>query len=191
MDIFLYPGLTFFHSLFVYHQVLPHLMYKQNDCFFRELARMWHNYCIMIRSVVGFFSYLDRCYLEQCKLPSLRDTAATSFFDPVSTVQGNVLLPHLLLLLNITAYPLSVYNFVYPLPIYQVFSYFNDEARTALLTLVILRQLYFVLFLNAFLPSYDHNIQVDPRSNKNVMEVWWIQAFGMLCMAYVVLKSNP
>ncbi|XP_066310639.1 cullin-1-like isoform X1 [Miscanthus floridulus] len=79
--------------------VLPHLMHKQNDSFFRELVKMWSNYCIMIRCVTGFFSYLDRCYVEQYKLPSLSDTAATAFFGPV-------------------------------------FSYFNDEARTALLTLI-------------------------------------------------------
>ncbi|CAL4959554.1 unnamed protein product [Urochloa decumbens] len=79
--------------------VLPHLMHKQNDYFFRELVKMWSNYTIMIRCVTGFFSYLDRCYVEQYKLPSLSDAAATSFFGPV-------------------------------------FSYFGDEARTALLTLI-------------------------------------------------------
>ncbi|GJN16814.1 hypothetical protein PR202_gb03837 [Eleusine coracana subsp. coracana] len=60
---------------------------------------MWSNYCTMIRFVTGFFSYLDRCYLEQYKLPSLNDTAATSFFG-------------------------------------TVFSYFSDEARDSLLTMV-------------------------------------------------------
>ncbi|TVU34681.1 hypothetical protein EJB05_16526 [Eragrostis curvula] len=79
--------------------VLPHLTQKKNDYFFRELARMWSNYCVMIRFVTGFFGYLDRCYLEQCKLPSLSDTAAASFFGPV-------------------------------------FSYFNDEARDSILTMI-------------------------------------------------------
>ena len=80
-------------------------MHKQNDSFFRELVKMWSNYCIMIRCVTGFFSYLDRCYVEQYKLPSLSDTAATAFFGPVSIIQENVLLPHFLLLVK-TAYPL-------------------------------------------------------------------------------------
>ncbi|KAF8762499.1 hypothetical protein HU200_009469 [Digitaria exilis] len=79
--------------------VLPRLIHKQNDSFFSELVKMWSNYCIMVRCVTGFFGYLDRCYVEQCKLPSLSDTAATSFFG-------------------------------------QVFSYFGDEARTAILTLI-------------------------------------------------------
>jgi hypothetical protein len=82
--------------------VLPHLMHKKNDCFFRELLKMWSNYAIMVRCVTGFFSYLDRCYVEQYKLPSLSDAAATSFFGPV-------------------------------------FSFFGDEARTALLTMVIVK----------------------------------------------------
>jgi len=60
---------------------------------------MWSNYAIMVRCVTGFFSYLDRCYVEQYKLPSLSDAAATSFFGPV-------------------------------------FSYFGDEVRTALLTMI-------------------------------------------------------
>jgi hypothetical protein len=81
-------------------------MHKQNDSFFRELVKMWSNYCIMIRCVIGFFSYLDRCYVKQYKLPSLSNTAATSFFDPVSVIQENVLLPHFLLLVKVTAYPL-------------------------------------------------------------------------------------
>jgi len=79
--------------------VLPHLMHKKNDSFFRELVKMWSNYAIMVRCVTGFFSYLDRCYVEQYKLPSLSDAAATSFFGPV-------------------------------------FSYFGDEVRTALLTMI-------------------------------------------------------
>ncbi|GJM91956.1 hypothetical protein PR202_ga08379 [Eleusine coracana subsp. coracana] len=62
--------------------VLPHLTQKKSDHFFKELVRMWSNYCTTIRFVT-FFSYLDRCYLEQYKLPSLNDTAATSFFGTV------------------------------------------------------------------------------------------------------------
>lgn len=44
--------------------------------------------------------------MKQYKLPSLSNTAATSFFDPVSVIQENVLLPHFLLLVKVTAYPL-------------------------------------------------------------------------------------
>jgi hypothetical protein len=44
--------------------------------------------------------------VKQYKLPSLSNTAATSFFDPVSVIQENVLLPHFLLLVKVTAYPL-------------------------------------------------------------------------------------
>jgi hypothetical protein len=61
-------------------------MHKQNDSFFRELVKMWSNYCIMIRCVTGFFNYLDRCFVEQYKLPSLSDAAATAFFGPVSII---------------------------------------------------------------------------------------------------------
>ncbi|NP_001148676.1 cullin-1 [Zea mays] len=95
----MYNGFKMMLAECVRTMVLPHLMHKQNDSFFRELVKMWSNYCIMIRCVIGFFSYLDRCYVKQYKLPSLSNTAATSFFDPV-------------------------------------FSYFNDEARTALLTMI-------------------------------------------------------
>ncbi|ONM34779.1 Putative cullin-like protein 2 [Zea mays] len=96
----MYNGFKMMLAECVRTMVLPHLMHKQNDSFFRELVKMWSNYCIMIRCVIGFFSYLDRCYVKQYKLPSLSNTAATSFFDPV-------------------------------------FSYFNDEARTALLTMLV------------------------------------------------------
>jgi len=72
-------------------------MQKEND---RELVKMWSNYCIMIRCVTGFFSYLDRCYVEQYKLPSLR--------GPVSMIQGNVLLPHFLLLCEDDCLPTSL-----------------------------------------------------------------------------------
>lgn len=67
----------------VHAMVLPHLMHKQNDDFFRELVKMWSNYCIMARCVAGFFNYLDRCFVCQYRLPSLIDAAATCFFGPV------------------------------------------------------------------------------------------------------------
>ncbi|KAJ1286994.1 hypothetical protein BS78_03G395800 [Paspalum vaginatum] len=95
----MYEGFKMTLAQCVQAMVLPQLMHKQNDYFFRELVKMWSNYCIMIRCVTGFFSYLDRCYVEQYRKPSLSDVAATCFFGPV-------------------------------------FSYFNDEARTALLTLI-------------------------------------------------------
>ncbi|KAL5221027.1 hypothetical protein ABZP36_025740, partial [Zizania latifolia] len=64
----------------VHAMVLPHLMHKRDDCFLRELVKMWSNYCVMIRFVAGYFAYVGRCFLEHKKLPSLEDTAATSFF---------------------------------------------------------------------------------------------------------------
>ncbi|KAL6840457.1 hypothetical protein ACP4OV_030267 [Aristida adscensionis] len=67
----------------VHAMVLPHLMNKQDDYLFREIVNMWSNYSIMISCVSGFFSYLDRCFVVHSKLPSLHDTAATSFFVPV------------------------------------------------------------------------------------------------------------
>ena len=83
-------------------------MHKKNDSFFRELVKMWSNYGIMVRCVTGFFSYLDRCYVEQYKLPSLSDAAATSFFGPVSIMQRIYLLPHFLLLVKMKCLPTSV-----------------------------------------------------------------------------------
>lgn len=63
--------------------VLPHLTHKRDDYLLRQLAKMWSNYCIMVKCVSGFFNYLDRCFVEQRKLPCLEDTAATSFFSTV------------------------------------------------------------------------------------------------------------
>lgn len=63
--------------------VCPHLMHKRDDYLLRQLANMWSNYCIMVKCVSGFFNYLDRCFVEQRKLPCLEDTAATSFFSTV------------------------------------------------------------------------------------------------------------
>ncbi|KAL6616661.1 hypothetical protein ACP70R_038931 [Stipagrostis hirtigluma subsp. patula] len=68
---------------FFYYMVLPHLMHKRDDYLFREIVNMWSNYSTMISCVSGFFSYLDRCFVAHSKLPSLNDTAATSFFGPV------------------------------------------------------------------------------------------------------------
>nr|CAB3479362.1 unnamed protein product [Digitaria exilis] len=74
-------------------------MYNGFKTTLAECVRAMVLYLLSTLCVTGFFGYLDRCYVEQCKLPSLSDTAATSFFG-------------------------------------QVFSYFGDEARTAILTLV-------------------------------------------------------
>uniref|UniRef100_A0A0D9V9Y9 Cullin N-terminal domain-containing protein n=1 Tax=Leersia perrieri TaxID=77586 RepID=A0A0D9V9Y9_9ORYZ len=63
--------------------VLPSLMHKRDDCFLRELVKMWSNYCAMVRFICGFFSYLDRCFVPHKRLPSLEDAAATSFFSPI------------------------------------------------------------------------------------------------------------
>ncbi|KAK1669561.1 hypothetical protein QYE76_057720 [Lolium multiflorum] len=63
--------------------VLPHLMHKRDDDLLRQLLKMWSNYCIMVKCVSGFFSYLNRCFVEQRKLPCLEDSAATSFFSTV------------------------------------------------------------------------------------------------------------
>uniref|UniRef100_A0A0E0CCP3 Cullin N-terminal domain-containing protein n=1 Tax=Oryza meridionalis TaxID=40149 RepID=A0A0E0CCP3_9ORYZ len=71
------------HESCVCAMVLPHLMHKQGDLFWRELVKMWSNYCAMIRFTTGFLSYLDRCFVTHKKLPSLEDAAATSFFSPI------------------------------------------------------------------------------------------------------------
>ncbi|XBI68051.1 cullin-1-like isoform X1 [Triticum urartu] len=63
--------------------VCPHLMHQRDGYLLRQLAKMWSNYCIMVKCVSGFFNYLDRCFVEQRKLPCLEDTAATSFFSTV------------------------------------------------------------------------------------------------------------
>lgn len=69
--------------------VLPHLSDKRGGHFLAQLVKMWSNYCTMVKCVSGFFSYLDRCFIEQRKLPSLEDTAATSFFAPVFNFFSN------------------------------------------------------------------------------------------------------
>uniref|UniRef100_R7W1Q2 Cullin-1 n=1 Tax=Aegilops tauschii TaxID=37682 RepID=R7W1Q2_AEGTA len=63
--------------------VCPHLMHQRDGYLLRQLAKMWSNYCIMVKCVSGFFNYLDRCFVEQRKLPCLEDTAATSFFSTI------------------------------------------------------------------------------------------------------------
>lgn len=63
--------------------VLPHLMHKRDVDLLRQLLKMWSNYCIMVKCIAGFFSYLNRCFVEQRKLPCLEDTAATSYFATV------------------------------------------------------------------------------------------------------------
>ncbi|KAF0927740.1 hypothetical protein E2562_035989 [Oryza meyeriana var. granulata] len=79
---------------------LPHLMHKRDDCFLRELVKMWSNYCSMVRFTTGFFAYLDRCFVAHRKLPSLEDTAATSFFSPVFSYFNNEISDVLLTLIR-------------------------------------------------------------------------------------------
>ncbi|KAL5226702.1 hypothetical protein ABZP36_014967 [Zizania latifolia] len=80
--------------------VLPRLMHKRDDCFLRELVKMWSNYCVMVKFIAGFFAYLSRWFLEHRKLPSLEDTAATSFFSPVFSNFNNEISDALLMLIR-------------------------------------------------------------------------------------------
>uniref|UniRef100_J3L7K9 Cullin N-terminal domain-containing protein n=1 Tax=Oryza brachyantha TaxID=4533 RepID=J3L7K9_ORYBR len=80
--------------------VLPRLMHKRNECFLRELVKMWSNYCVMVKYTTGFFAYLDRCFVVQRRLPSLEDTAATSFFSPVFSYFNNEISDVLLTLIR-------------------------------------------------------------------------------------------
>ncbi|XP_052140224.1 cullin-1-like isoform X2 [Oryza glaberrima] len=88
------------HESCVCAMVLPHLMHKQGDLFWRELVKMWSNYCAMIRFTTGFLAYLDRCFVTHKKLPSLEDAAATSFFSPVFSYFNNEISDVLLTLIR-------------------------------------------------------------------------------------------
>ncbi|XP_023643736.1 putative cullin-like protein 2 [Capsella rubella] len=63
--------------------VLPSLREKHGNDMLEELIKRWNNHKIMVKWLERFFYYLDRYFVPQQALPTLREVGLTCFRDLV------------------------------------------------------------------------------------------------------------
>ncbi|KAJ3669274.1 hypothetical protein LUZ60_011224 [Juncus effusus] len=79
----LYTRYKFVFQDYIYSRVLPSLSGRKGECFLREFVKKWYEHLFMVRCLSRFFFYMDRYFVGQYSLPSMKETGLIVFLDQV------------------------------------------------------------------------------------------------------------